>query len=290
MATTNNARLKRIVSEVSDARKRIDFHEAYITRHETRTRALLIDPLLSSLGWDIKDPNRVQLEKPAKGGTPDYILLSDEGPEAVVEAKPLHEDLGKHVAQLSAQMMAPELAEVKVGVLVSGNEWRFYLKPKLKMELLEIVSGEAWEVAVELEQRLAFWNIAPPISRRLTDEFPEDMNPTHVIIEGEAANLPKETWKELYVAIAKHLVATGRIHTGSEPIKLPRARNHLINSTGMHPASKSHPDGKPFVVPVDIGMGFVLEANVARQGAIDNSIFLLRHCGLDPSTVRVQFG
>lgn len=290
MVTTGNARLKRIVSEVNNARKRIEIHEGYIARHETRTRALLIDPLLGSLGWDIKDPDRVQLEKPAKGGTPDYILLSDEGTEAVVEAKPLHYDLGKNEAQLFAQMMDPGLTNVKVGVLVNGNEWRFYEKPKLKVETLDVVSGEAWEVAIELDHRLGFWNVAPPVSRRLTDEFPEGMNPTRVVIDGIATDLPKGTWKELYESVAKHLVATGRITSGDLPVKLPRAKNHLINSTGMHPASKSHPDGKPFVVPVDIGMGFLLEANANRHGAIDNSIFILESSGVDPSTVRVQFG
>lgn len=290
MATTSNSRLKRIVSEVSDARTRIKSHEDYITRHETRTRALLIDPLLGSLGWDIKDPNRVQLELPTKGGIPDYILISDEGPEAVVEAKPLFEGLGNYEAQLFAQMMDPCLLQVKVGVLVSGNEWRFYQKPKLKMEQLEVVSGVSWEIAVELEQRLAFWNIAPPVERRLTEEFPDGMDPTRVIIEGRSTKLPKGTWKELYVAVAKHLVASGRIRPGSEPIRLPKAKNHLINSSGVHPPSERYPRGKRFVVPVDIGEEFVLEANVPRQGAIDNSIFLLQNCGIDPSNVRVQFG
>lgn len=288
MATTSNSRLRRIESEVNDVRKRIKSHADYFRGgHMRRTSALLIDPLLGSLGWDIEDPNRVQLERTVIGALIDYTLVSDKVPVAVVRAKPLYAWSEPYESNLFAQMM--EL-RVKVGVLVSGDEWVFHQKPKLKREKLGVVSGGAWEVAVELEKRLAFWNIAPPIVRRLTGEFPEGLNPTRVTIDGIDTNLPKATWENMYAAVAKHLVATGRIRRGSQPIKRLRADNHMINSSGMHLASASHPRGKKFVAPVPIGQGLVLEANANRQDAVDNSNFLLREFGVDPSNVRVYFG
>lgn len=107
MAKTDSDRLKRIVSEVCNARARVKRHGDYMAHHETRTRASLIDPLLGSIGWDLKDPNRVKLEKPVEGGTPDYVQFSDEVLEVVVEAKSLHDDLSRSDNQLFAYMLPP---------------------------------------------------------------------------------------------------------------------------------------------------------------------------------------
>ena len=57
--------------------------------NETATRALVIDGVLTALGWDIKDPARVRLEHRSHGNKVDYVLVSSAGAFlAVVEAKP----------------------------------------------------------------------------------------------------------------------------------------------------------------------------------------------------------
>lgn len=107
-------------------------------------------------------------------------------------------------------------------------------------------------------------------------EFQKGTKPTRFRIDGEM--FEAGTWKQLYVKIASHLVATDRIHQGNVPIKRPRAKKPLVSW------SKDR-----FNVPVDIGGGLWLEANVNAKGAVANSIFLLQECGVDPSTVRVHF-
>ena len=300
---TDGGQLNRIAETIERLRTRIALHGEHIGGHETRTRVIVIDPLLRSLGWDTEDPEMVIHEHRAGSLKLDYALVDRGEVIGILEAKSLGSKLkdaawGKYIA---------ELPQVPVVAFTNGDEWRFFRKSnKWQPETVKLseAPGGAFKVGFDLHQKIGR-TVAPPpppppppdgkTLTKLRDkikasEFAEGKKPTRVIIDGVPIELPKGTWKELYVAVAKHLVASGGIRPGSEPIKLPKAKNHLINSSGVHPPSKRYPRGNRFVVPVDIGEEFVLEGNVPRQGAIDNSIFLLQKCGVDPSNVRVQFG
>lgn len=76
-------------SVIEKLRKTIEMHRDYLSRHETRTRQVLIDPLLRELGWDVSDPEAVQLEYRVGQQWADYALMSDNQPVAVIEAKRL---------------------------------------------------------------------------------------------------------------------------------------------------------------------------------------------------------
>ena len=69
----------------------IETHRDYLSEHETRTRQVLIDPLLRELGWDVSDPGVVQLEFKSKQGWVDYALMNEDWPVAAIEAKKLGE-------------------------------------------------------------------------------------------------------------------------------------------------------------------------------------------------------
>ena len=61
---------------------------------ETPTRTIVIDPLLESLGWDVRDPDEVQLEYPTVDGkSVDYALKLNRRPVLLVEAKALDDAL-----------------------------------------------------------------------------------------------------------------------------------------------------------------------------------------------------
>ena len=61
---------------------------------ETPTRTIVIDPLLESLGWDVRDPDEVQLEYPTVDGkSVDYALKINKKPILLVEAKALEDTL-----------------------------------------------------------------------------------------------------------------------------------------------------------------------------------------------------
>jgi len=69
---------------------------------ETPTRTIIVDPLLEALGWDVRDPDEVQLEYPTVDGkSVDYALLINRKAALLVEAKPLDDALNDVNADLA---------------------------------------------------------------------------------------------------------------------------------------------------------------------------------------------
>jgi hypothetical protein len=94
---------------------------------EQNTKAMLIEPILEALGWDIRDWDEVHREFRAKSGDSpvDYALKIMRTPRLFLEAKGLGEDLSdrKWVAQVLGYAT---VAGVEWCVLTDGDEWRFY--------------------------------------------------------------------------------------------------------------------------------------------------------------------
>ncbi len=78
---------------IENLRNMIEVHRDYLSEDETRTRQVLIDPLLRKLGWDVSDPQAVELEYKMGPQRADYALMSNGQPVAVIEAKRLGRDL-----------------------------------------------------------------------------------------------------------------------------------------------------------------------------------------------------
>jgi predicted transport protein len=85
---------------MKDLKKRIQELQTLLKKHrrsglkELPTRTIFIDPLLDTLGWDVRDPDEVELEYPTiDGKSVDYALKINKGPVALVEAKALNDPL-----------------------------------------------------------------------------------------------------------------------------------------------------------------------------------------------------
>jgi predicted transport protein len=85
---------------MKDLTKCIEELQAQYKKHkrsalkEYPTRAIFIDPLLRALGWDLRDPDEVELEYPTiDGKAVDYALKLNREPVALVEAKALDDPL-----------------------------------------------------------------------------------------------------------------------------------------------------------------------------------------------------
>lgn len=83
-----------------DVARCIESLRAQIERHRRRglkeypTRTILIDPLLQALGWDVRDPDVVELEYPTiDGKSVDYALKINRKPVLLIEAKQLADPL-----------------------------------------------------------------------------------------------------------------------------------------------------------------------------------------------------
>ncbi len=104
--------------------RRIDEHGAALRRNETRTRSVLIDPLLCELGWDTEDPTMVVLEyRLSAGGTADYALLNDGKPVVIVEAKKLGIPLRNAITQATNYCMQNGIDYFAV---TDGRQWEIY--------------------------------------------------------------------------------------------------------------------------------------------------------------------
>ena len=127
--------LQDVIERLQD---RIETHRNYLSRHETRTRQVLIDPLLQELGWDVSDPEDVQLEYAVKleyrAGKKwaDYTLMfndksmSDDEPKpvAVIEAKPLGSDLEDD--KMMQVLNYANRDGIDYMIVTDGDKWEMY--------------------------------------------------------------------------------------------------------------------------------------------------------------------
>lgn len=144
---------------IESLRVKIESHRAHLSENETRTRQVLIDPLLKKLGWDVSDPDQVELEYSAGGGRADYVLMANGDPVMVVEAKRLGYRLDQNeTMQVLNYANSRGIAHMAV---TNGDEWRMYdvfsqkpIEDRVIMEF-SITRTPAHESAL---QSLRIWN------------------------------------------------------------------------------------------------------------------------------------
>ena len=279
--------LTQLSETIEQLKSRIDRHGAHIGGHETRTRVILIDPLLRSLGWDTEDPEVVVHEYPIGRLKVDYALINDGEVVGILEAKAF----GRKLDNAAFAKFLDDLPGIPVVAFTDGDEWRFFRKSNNRLpETVKIseLRGGPFKVGFDLDEKIGRRvRRQPPVgiplpellTQMLAVKFPKGKKPTQVSFDGVPKVLPERTWKQMYATVASHLVATGRIKS-----------NTTIRPKGREEAKPLvSPSKEGFNAPVDIGGGLWLEANVAAKGAVANSIYLLEVCEIDPSTVRVQF-
>ena len=111
--------LKEIIETL---RERIQAHRPYLEGNETRTRQVLIDPMLHKLGWDVGDPNSVELEYRIGRDWADYVLMGSGRPIAVIEAKALGKPLDEK--ETMQALNYANTAGIPYMTLTNGDHWR----------------------------------------------------------------------------------------------------------------------------------------------------------------------
>ena len=152
--------LKNLVSTIETLKERINTHCSDLAASEARTRAALIDPVLTALGWDTSDPGFVMVEQRLRDGKADYALLRPDGnPISIVEAKAL----GSQLDRVTDQLIRYAFAEgIPYAVSTDGDWWQVYdlTKPSTQIDnrlILQVsISNDAvHECAVKL---LLLWH------------------------------------------------------------------------------------------------------------------------------------
>jgi hypothetical protein len=110
----------------------IESLQAKLERHrkddlkETPTRIIFTDVLLQALGWDVRNPDEVELECPTiDGKSVDYALKIDRKPVLFVEAKPLNDPL-TDVRSITQVVGYAANAGVEWCVLTNGVTYKVY--------------------------------------------------------------------------------------------------------------------------------------------------------------------
>jgi len=85
--------MKSIVSCIENLRRKFLRHKK-TSMKEYPTRTIFVDPLLEVLGWDVRDPDEIELEYPTLDGkSVDYAGKINKKPALFIESKALGDPL-----------------------------------------------------------------------------------------------------------------------------------------------------------------------------------------------------
>lgn len=308
-----SSRIKKIASTASVVEARITEYKDYLSEGETRTRMFLIDPLLVALGWDVLDPNQVEVEFRSDGGVPDYVLRTSSGPCMIVEAKALGERLNDHQMQLAQYMQPTSSLRVEVGVLTNGKEWRVYERETLSKPSKFKISDQHF--ALDMQEHLARSKFA--VNVPAFDEWevvcerpmaPIEGSDTDSTLDAEWIGLDRDTfdptglkpsrlrlydgtveeigsWRELIVTIARRLVKDGKLVAAHCPI--PTREGSATSIVNVEPKHHGRAQSGPYDW-VDIGGGIWCWSSQKASGKLSRTRTLLTSCEVEVGAVHFQ--
>ena len=278
--------LQGIIKKLQDM---IETHRSYLSKHETRTRQVLIDPLLRELGWDVSDPEAVQLEYRVGQQWADYTLMSDRQPVAVIEAKKLGSNLEDD--EIMQVLNYANRDGIDYMIVTDGDQWEMY--EVFKRGTLE----ERMLMKFQLSQQLPHKNVLQVLGmwkpNLVSDNTPPEpivvppkpaLNPPDNELDDESRPLPPEwysptserrypmftkpiqlkigadieksvtTWKTVVHEIVAWLIDTEKLTDNHFPIEMKG--NIFISHEGVNR------DGTPFKDPQQLPKGLVLQHGI----------------------------
>ena len=298
----------------------IETHRNYLSGHETRTRQVLIDPLLRELGWDVSDPEAVQLEYRVGQQWADYALMSDGQPVAVIEAKRLGSNLEDD--EMMQVLNYANRDGIDYMIVTDGDKWEMYgvfkrgaLEERLSMKL-GLSQQSAHKNAL---QALAMWRqnltseepvfISPesalyrpgskpdePPKRLPPDDpsvdsanwctfesklYPQDTKPIRLKIDA-CIEKQVDVWLDVIHEVVVWLVTEKKLSVDDCPIQV--GKYTFINSEEVNR------DGTPFKDPQELRNGLILN----RRGLNTRTQWgglrkMLNQLSVDLSTIQVFY-
>jgi len=138
-----------------------------LQKNEAVTRAVLIDPVLRALGWEVANPAMVEVERPiaagGKTGFLDYYLNAEK--PIIIEAKKLDAPLGDHFVQLVSYAYT---LGVETVFITDGLKWSYYTNmtpsnqaPTRTIDLGQLADSELTKAAAYFVETLDAALFAP---------------------------------------------------------------------------------------------------------------------------------
>ena len=300
-----------IASKIEELRGRIGTHRGYLTGSETRTRQLLIDPMLRVLEWDIENPEQVHLEYPVSGGRVDYALMHDGNPIAVVEAKSLSRTLDDSVT-VQVLSYITDKSTIKYAIATNGDSWQMRVKGgRNKTFDIRIAGRSDYETALEMmrisrsvlqpDEEKMIAPVPPPmvgpcpppevsgsevgwIPLTSVSGLNKDSSMPEVIKFPDGSSTDITYGVDLLRQTVKWLVNTGKLNSTHTPVTRPGA----TSSRYIWNRQPEHSNGRPFNNPEEIGDGVWVEKDLTAQQAVDNATLLLGNYGVNANEVQVK--
>ncbi len=282
---------------------KIRTHYFYLHNIETAVRQVLIDPLLLALEWDVSDPNQVWLECPiGDGRQADYVLVSNNKPVAVIEAKSLRNSpLGDCI--ITKALDYANTLGTKYMVITNGGEWRMYnvaQQPTILMSFLITqtpVLESAWQALRMWKPNFASGNPAPdstPPPAWVSLTIPinitsHNANPEHIRFrDGQIGNInPPSYAQDILIQTATWLTNNGYLTATTAPLRYPWTKTDPWYIFNTQP---QHPNGQNFTAHELVGADVYIETAWGdSEQRIVAARALLEHCWVDPDTVQVSF-
>ena len=117
--------MNKLCQVIESLRSKIDALRKHELK-ETPTRTIVIDPLLQALGWDVRDPDEVELEYPTVDGkSVDYGLKLNKRCQLLVEAKALDDPLSD-VKAITQVVNYANSDGIVWCILTNGLTWKVY--------------------------------------------------------------------------------------------------------------------------------------------------------------------
>ena len=295
----------RIAEAIKALKKTRNEHEEYLKPIETRTRQLLIDPMLEALGWDVRNPAQVHLEYKGTSGKPDYALFSHGNVVALIEAKKLEIPLARiKVEQVIKYARDRALTSLKYVVWTNGDHWQIWSIEEDREESFQLSNTQEYECAAKVIQLLRSAlevqevsptpkpsrgkKVAGPPSNGdwelLTSlKVEKGQKPPAFIRFSNSSPKPIKNWADLLESIAKHLVETDKLSARDCPVPViqKRSKRYLVHTETIHP------DGSEFKRMRGIGK-LQLNIDFSCPNAWENACWFLEKFGINPSTVLVS--
>ena len=192
---------------------------------ETPTRTIVIDPILEALGWDVRDPDEVQLEYPTiDGKSVDYALKLNKKPVMLLEAKPL-DDLLKSVKAVTQIVAYASNDGVVWCALTNGVQWKVYRSVE------QCPAPEKLMFAVDLDPKTSEGMTVRQLAEQMWRISPDEMRKGTLDVIGEQTFTDGRIRKALSVIMSdppRQLVNLIRGVCGDEALSPRRIRESLI--------------------------------------------------------------
>jgi hypothetical protein len=230
---------------IEDLRARLERHRRGDLK-EAPTRRIFVETLLQALGWDVTDPDEVELEWPTiDGKSVDYALKIDSKPVLLVEAKPLNDAL-RDVKSVTQVVNYAANANVRWCILTNGVTYKVYDS----YEKAEAPEKLVFEVSIDPEEDRD--RPAQQIMERLSLLSPDSMA-RRVLdqIAREAFTMGKirKALDRIFADPPSTFIRLVRSKVGDDTIKPAEVRRALRQLWTPPPATATTGSVRPGMVP-----------------------------------------